>query len=576
MSHKKNQNNVQKNRGPVALGLENLEDRRVPATGITLSAAGVLRIEGSSTNDLIQVSSLNQGTPQAIISASLKTDYGYNLFQDFDASKVTSIEVVGKGGNDTFLNTSGLLAKTSTSNGGTINNGTGGPLAETSPGVFVVAQDGQVAVDYLYRGAGYNGQVGIFSLKGMESLDPKSAAFRLEAAKRVISESVSGHLMINAWGEGAKYSDPTPWDGDMNIHKDNYVGVRTVSMTPGDKIAVMLVPNGTFYDIVANPNVDGDKQPLFSTPAANPLPDLPQFQAQAGQLDDALPVFAFEDIRLDGGSDRDYNDVVFSMLGARGHAASVKDTINPDRNFLNSDVLTDKILPDVWQEKLDWDKVHGEKFDQILGPGTFTADATGKISIDWLYDGGGFVGEMAIYALDGMTAYTPGSPEYIKEAARRALTDTTLGHVVLSDFTDGAKSSVKLATDGLFNNGTYRGIKTYQMDNFAKFGVMLIPNASIWEVYNNPAAAGAKRALFSNSMANPTQAINGGAQLADVTGNGTVFGFEDQRLDANSDRDYNDIVFRLLGATSDAVGISSVINSAKNWTKDANYANVIA
>ncbi len=147
---------------------------------------------------------------------------------------------------------------------------------------------------------------------------------------------------------------------------------------------------------------------------------------------------------------------------------------------------------------------------------------------------------------------------------------------MLSDFTDGAKSSVKLATDGLFNNGTYRGIKTYQMDNFAKFGVMLIPNASIWEVYNNPAAAGAKRALFSNSMANPTQAINGGAQLADVTGNGTVFGFEDQRLDANSDRDYNDIVFRLLGATSDAVGISSVINSAKNWTKDANYANVIA
>lgn len=571
MSHQKN-----RTRNSVKPGLENLEDRRVPATGITLGATGILRIEGSNTSDLIQVSSLNQGTPQAIVSVSLKTDFGYNLSQDFDASKVTSIEVVGKGGQDTFLNTSGLPATTSTTSTGTINNSFGTPLPQARPGVFVVEQDGQVGIDYLYRGAGYNGQVGVFSLKGMEGLDPKSAEFRLEAARRVLSDSESGHLVINAWEEGAKYSDPTPWDGNLNFRADQYVGQRTVKMTPGDQFAIMLVPNGFFQDVVNNPEIGGDKQPLFSLSAANPLPDLPQFQAQAGQLDEALHVFAFEDIRLDGGSDRDYNDVVFSLMGAKGSGLSVKDTINPDRNFLDSDVFKNKILPDVSAQEKEWDEIHGEKFDQILGPGTFTADATGKVSIDWLYDGGGYVGEMAIYSLEGMTSYAPGSPEFIKEAARRALTGTTLGHVVLSDFSDGAKNSLKLATDGSFNNGAYRGIKTFQMESFAKFGVMLIPNASLWEVYNNPAVTGAKRALFSNAKCNPTQAVNGGAQLADVTGNGTVFGWEDQRLDANSDRDYNDIVFRILGATSDAVSLNSVVNPNKNWTKDPNFAKVIA
>jgi len=183
---------------------------------------------------------------------------------------------------------------------------------------------------------------------------------------------------------------------------------------------------------------------------------------------------------------------------------------------------------------------------------------------------------MGIYSLEGMTAYTPGSAAYIQEAARRVLTSTSQGYLAISDFTEGAKNSNKLATDGLFNNGAYKGVQSFKMGKEAKFGFVLIPNGTFWEVYNNPNAAGSKRALFSNANANPTQAINGGAQLADITGDCKVFGWEDQRLDSNSDRDYNDIIFRLIGAESDAVNYKTVANSAKSILKDAAYPAIIS
>lgn len=227
-------------------------------------------------------------------------------------------------------------------------------------------------------------------------------------------------------------------------------------------------------------------------------------------------------------------------------------------------------------------EVKDEDYAKVLGKGTFVANSKGIVQLDFAYDGGGYVGEMGIYSLKGMTAYQPGSAAYIQEAARRVLTSSSLGYLAISDFTDGAKNSDKLKTDGSFNKGDYKGVQTFKLDPNEQFGIVLIPNATFWEAYNNPNSAGAKRALFSNANANPTQAVNGGAQLADITGESNVFGWEDQRLDGDgkssavSDRDYNDIIFRLIGAESDAVSYKSVVNSAKSIYNDPIYTKIIA
>jgi len=574
------------------LNLEGLEERAVPATGIFLSNVGILRVEGTSGADLIQISKNNQGVNKgAMVTASIKADTGYQVSQSFDASMVKSIEIVGKGGQDTFMNTSGLSAKTSTANGGWIANNLNAEIPSGALGVFTVGKDGVVGVDYLFRGAGYNGQVGIFSLSGMEKLDPKSVEFRKEAASRILSESQKGHLIIDANKEGAKFSASTAWEGDQNRFAKNYVGLREVKMTPGDTFAIMLVPSGTVSQVAKNPSIGGATQPLFSMPTANPLPDQAQFNGQIGQYNDTDQIFAFEDLRLDQSSDRDYNDVVFQIVGAQGKATPIKEVISKDRNFLETGVVKDKIIPTAEKTKDQFEEKHGkietpeikdENYEKVLGRGTFKANSKGIVQLDFAYDGGGYVGEMGIYSLKGMTAYVPGSAAYIQEAARRVLTGSSLGYLAISDFNEGAKNSDKLKTDGLFNKGDYKGVQTFKLDANEEFGFVLIPNATFWEVYNNPNAAGAKRALFSNANANPTQAINGGAQLADITGESNVFGWEDQRLDGDgkssavSDRDYNDIIFRLIGAESDAVSYKSVANPAKSILNDPSYTKIIA
>jgi Domain of unknown function (DUF4114) len=95
---------------------------------------------------------------------------------------------------------------------------------------------------------------------------------------------------------------------------------------------------------------------------------------------------------------------------------------------------------------------------------------------------------------------------------------------------------------------------------------MLVPNGTVRDVFNNPGAGGDKRPLLSLSSLNADDAFLSG-QIADVTGSGKAFAMEDQRVDTGSDKDYNDLVFNLTGATGKAVAIDKVIDPAKDWTK---------
>ncbi len=204
--------------------------------------------------------------------------------------------------------------------------------------------------------------------------------------------------------------------------------------------------------------------------------------------------------------------------------------------------------------------------------GVFTVDETGIVGIDYLFDGGAYKGELAIFSLQDMENFTPGSSEFIKEAASRALSSSELGHVVISDITEGARFEGRLPGGGNENSGIYEGVKPFQMRPGDRFAVMLVPNGSVQQLLNNPNAGGALRPLFSLVTANPNEHFHIG-QIADVTGEGNIFVMEDLRVDTKSDRDYNDIIFQVRGAAGKAIHLDEVIATGKDWrTSDMGQA----
>ncbi|MFB2970234.1 DUF4114 domain-containing protein [Aerosakkonema sp. BLCC-F183] len=243
-------------------------------------------------------------------------------------------------------------------------------------------------------------------------------------------------------------------------------------------------------------------------------------------------------------------------------------------NEQNTAVVTDSIhqLPDSTAHTTDAEIINSPNVGDIdnvssdkltFTSGVFTVGETGQVSIDYLFDGGGYKGELAIFSLDGMEKFEPGSHQFIQEAAHRALSNSEFGYVVISDPTEGAKFSGNLG-DGNNNSGNYLGVKTFSMRPGDEFGVMLIPNGTVQQLSDNPSAGGALRPLFSLVTANPNQAFHIG-QIADVTGDGHTFALEDLRMDRSTDRDYNDMIFQVRGATGKAVNLAEVIAPAKDW-----------
>ena len=199
----------------------------------------------------------------------------------------------------------------------------------------------------------------------------------------------------------------------------------------------------------------------------------------------------------------------------------------------------------------------------IFESGTFTVDHTGLVSIDYLFDGGAYQGELAIFSLSGMEGLTPGSHAFIQEAAHRALSDSILGHIVIADSGDGARFDVSSGEN--WNVGEYLGIKSFAMNPDSEFGIMLVPNGHVQQVFDNPALEGDLRPLFSMVTANPIDGFHVG-QIADVTGNGSTFVMEDLRMDLGTDRDYNDMIFQVRGAIGKAALMQDEIQpSGPDW-----------
>ncbi|MEM9539822.1 MAG: S8 family serine peptidase [Cyanobacteria bacterium P01_E01_bin.42] len=205
--------------------------------------------------------------------------------------------------------------------------------------------------------------------------------------------------------------------------------------------------------------------------------------------------------------------------------------------------------------------------DDVEYPGTFIVGDTGEVGVDFLFDGGAYRGEVAIFSVEGMEDLEIGSQEFIRIAAERALSDSELGHVVIQDVTEGAKFSNASYWEGDFNSGDYQGVKTVTMNSGDRFAIMLVPDGTVQQVFDDPDIGGNKTPLFSLDYANPEDGTYM-TRMTDVTGDGNTFAMEDWRLDANSDRDYNDVVFQIRGAQGDAPLMDDMVDSARDWRNE--------
>jgi hypothetical protein len=197
--------------------------------------------------------------------------------------------------------------------------------------------------------------------------------------------------------------------------------------------------------------------------------------------------------------------------------------------------------------------------EKALPPvGVFQVDSTGKLQIDFLADSGAYRSEMAVFSLEGMDSLQRGSAEFIKEAARRALTSSVLGYTVIIDPQEGAKFSGELGEKNL-NEGSYKGAKIFSFNPSDQVAMMLVPQGTIQEIFNSPPGVNDKLPLFSLAAANP-QSVNQLGQLVPGT-----FGWEDIRADQNTDADYNDIVFQVKGALGNLPDLGTLIASGRDW-----------
>lgn len=201
---------------------------------------------------------------------------------------------------------------------------------------------------------------------------------------------------------------------------------------------------------------------------------------------------------------------------------------------------------------------------------------SGIVDYEFLFDGGWFQGELAVFNLDGMEAYEPGSIAFIQEAARRAQSNSNLGYVLIEDSQDKALFDTHLAWENNFNKGEYDGVGSFTMKRGDKFALMLTQNNTTADIAKDPNSIWqwGKLPIFSIPEANPggdltRREAKRTGQIARL-GKSDIYGMEDVRIDWHeSDFDYNDVVFKLAGARSITPDIDVAQNPERRWQNTA-------
>jgi surface antigen len=243
---------------------------------------------------------------------------------------------------------------------------------------------------------------------------------------------------------------------------------------------------------------------------------------------------------------------------------------------LDLDTDTEEGFEPVETDPIDGEDLADDNFEEIpfienleidfqFESGYFTVGESGEVTIDYLFDGGEYQGELAIFSLEGMEDLVPGSEEFIQTAANRALSESELGYIVISDKAEGARFNTLMPNEtSNWNSGDYQGAKTFQMQAGDRFGFMLVPNGQVARVADHPGVTGPNTPLFSLATANPGDGLQMG-QLVDVTGDGNTFVIEDMRVAGRSDTDYNDLIFQVRGATGTTAYMGDLVNTDLDW-----------
>jgi Cellulase (glycosyl hydrolase family 5)/Domain of unknown function (DUF4114) len=423
-----------------------------------------------------------------------------------------------------------------------------------SSGVFEVGSTGKIEFNYLFDGGWYQGDLAIFNLDGMEKFQVGTQGFIQEAARRALTNSKLGYILSRDLNDGVLFNSKLAWEKDFNLGE--YLGIKSFTMPRGDKFAFMLVPNTKVEEIANNPGKmwESGKLPLFSIPEANPGG---QDAAQIVAVDNH-GVYGMEDIRTDWGkSDRDYNDIVFQLKGAKGIVPSIDKNYNIQRN---------------WRDTTTGQKLLNYANDSVFDEGVFVVGTTGQVTVDFLYDGGVYQGEVGIFSLAGLGSLNRNSVEFRQEAIKRALSNSGQGHIVLRDSIEDGRfiSNPELTWEKNFNSETYQGSHQFSMKSGDVVALIFNPNGNIEELLGNTN----KTPFFSMATANANNKI----QLAEVKKlqQNSIVGWEDLSLSFGSDRDYNDIVMSLEGVRSIGVtDLSSVINLDRQWQNTTVGQNII-
>lgn len=403
-------------------------------------------------------------------------------------------------------------------------------------GVFTVGQSGQFTFEYLFDGGWFQGELGIYNLAGLEGLEPGSEAYIQEAASRALSNSESGFLVMQDNIEGAKYGTALPWEDDYN--SGDYLGVKTFNLAPGQQFAFILTQNTSLSELATNPGVytQPGKRPIFSA----------EVDADRGSANQFTAIDEFGTFGFESGTDRDFNDVVFQVTGAEGEAIAYDEVRNASRNFALSTIA--EVLTE-------------ESESNVLNDGYLTVGQTGEVEIDVLYDGGFFEGELAIFNLDGLDAFEAGSDAFALEAARRALSNSTEGYILYRDEEEGARFDYKVPWEPQFNSGDYTGTKTLELTPGGQYGLLLAPDLSVQDLTTraNLGRSVGELPFFSmrnNNILNAVQFIDHTSGDDDTA----VIGVEDLNVlfdgDQGGDRDYNDVIVSIQGASFYAPGYS--------------------
>lgn len=405
-------------------------------------------------------------------------------------------------------------------------------------GIFTVGNSGEFTFEYLFDGGWYQGELAIYNLSGMEAYTLGSTTYIQEAARRALTNSNDGYVVMSDRNEGAKYSTALPWEGDYN--KGDYLGVKTFAMDAGAQFGFMLIQNTSVQELANNPNSYNQpgKLPIFSIAEAN-LDYVGDAPKQFAALDGS-GTFGFEATRVDIKSDRDYNETVFQIIGAEGNAPYYGSVRNPGRNFRMSAI---------------GQQIREESKENVTDDGYLTVGESGEIKIDFLFDGGWYKGEVGIFSLEGIGSYEDNPLAFIQEAATRANSNSLQGYSIFYDQTEASRFDGNFPWENNFNSGTYGGEKTFQLTPGGRYGLMLVPNTTLADVAANPTTdeGQGKRPYFSMKGAN---LLNSVQAIEHQTGNEnlTVIGMEDLNVFFGGDRDYNDVMFSIEGASFYAPG----------------------